>query len=240
MACGGSGRCRRGTAALGGLVLLVGLVVGPAGAAVALAQTSQVADSAAGNVSPASVGGSSPSRASGTLAPLVSGLSYPVGVAVSGSDLFVVSEGSGTVGEYTTSGTTVNASLVSGLNYPVGVAVSGSELFVVNDASGTVGEYSLAPAHTTTSLELSRRVIRFGHERGEVLTVTVTSEAGVPTGVVTIAGTGCRLTLVGGRGTCRFSKKTLRPGVHHLVATYSGSTDFASSSSSVRELVVRR
>ena len=199
MACGGSGRCRRGTAALGGLVLLVGLVVGPAGAAVALAQTSQVADSAAGNVSPASVGGSSPSRASGTLAPLVSGLSYPVGVAV-----------------------------------------SGSELFVVNDASGTVGEYSLAPAHTTTSLELSRRVIRFGHERGEVLTVTVTSEAGVPTGVVTIAGTGCRLTLVGGRGTCRFSKKTLRPGVHHLVATYSGSTDFASSSSSVRELVVRR
>ena len=38
----------------------------------------------------------------------------------------------GTIGEYTTSGATVNASLVSGLNYPYGIAVSGSNLFVTN------------------------------------------------------------------------------------------------------------
>ena len=52
-------------------------------------------------------------------ASLVTGLNAPSGIAVSGSDLFVVNNGSGgpgSVGEYTTSGATVNASLVSGLD----------------------------------------------------------------------------------------------------------------------------
>ena len=65
-------------------------------------------------------------------ASLVSGLSVPAGIAVSGSNLFVANTGNGTIGEYTTSGGVVNASLVSGLNDPVGIAVSGSNLFVVN------------------------------------------------------------------------------------------------------------
>ena len=44
-----------------------------------------------------------------------------------------------TIGDYTTSGATVNSSLISGLNNPTGIAVSGSNLFVTNYAGGTVG-----------------------------------------------------------------------------------------------------
>ena len=51
-------------------------------------------------------------------ASLVSGLTYPEGIAVSGGNIFVANMGIGTIGEYTTAGATVNASLVSGLNYP--------------------------------------------------------------------------------------------------------------------------
>jgi hypothetical protein len=54
-----------------------------------------------------------------------------LGVAVSGSDLFVTNDGdgagsqpAGTIGEYTTSGATVNASLVGGLFDPSGIAVA--------------------------------------------------------------------------------------------------------------------
>ena len=54
-------------------------------------------------------------------ASLISGV-RPTGIAVSGSDLFVVNF-SGTIGEYTTSGATVNASLISGLSFPEGIAV---------------------------------------------------------------------------------------------------------------------
>ena len=67
------------------------------------------------------------------------GLSVPLGIAMSGSNLFVVNQGlfvgnSGTIGEYTTSGATINASLIMGLNKPCGIAVSGGNLFVTNEA----------------------------------------------------------------------------------------------------------
>jgi hypothetical protein len=39
--------------------------------------------------------------------------------------IFVTNTGNGTVGEYTTSGKTVNASLISGLSNPSAIAVSG-------------------------------------------------------------------------------------------------------------------
>jgi hypothetical protein len=63
-------------------------------------------------------------------AALISGLSEPAGIAVSGSDLFVTNIfggmiGTGTIGEYTTSGATVNATLISGLSDPAGIAISG-------------------------------------------------------------------------------------------------------------------
>jgi hypothetical protein len=48
----------------------------------------------------------------------------PTAIAVSGSDLFIAYGGLyGAIGEFTTSGATVNAELVSGLNNPVGIAI---------------------------------------------------------------------------------------------------------------------
>src|SRR4029078_6423811 len=66
--------------------------------------------------------------------------------------IFETNAGSGTIGEYTTSGATLNASLVSGLSNPNGLAVSGSDLFVVNTGTGTVGEYTTSGATVNASL----------------------------------------------------------------------------------------
>jgi hypothetical protein len=84
-------------------------------------------------------------------AALVTGLNIPEGIVISGSNLFVVNHGtysqgsyvagSGSIGEYTTSGATVNAALVSGLNYPRQIAVLGGNLYVTNSLAGTIGEY---------------------------------------------------------------------------------------------------
>src|SRR5438309_1036819 len=74
---------------------------------------------------------------------LISGLSRPLCIAVSGSDLFVVNFGSGmngAIGRYTTMGAPVNAALIAGLSFPDGIAVSGSDLFVSNSL-GTIGAY---------------------------------------------------------------------------------------------------
>ncbi len=91
---------------------------------------------------------------SGTVvnASLISGLSSPWGIAVSGSDIFVANNGSNTIGEYTTSGAVVNASLISGLNSPTGIAVSGSDIFVTNYVSGTIGEYTTSGTVVNASL----------------------------------------------------------------------------------------
>jgi hypothetical protein len=96
-------------------------------------------------------------------ASLVSGLNEPYGIAVSGSDLFVVNvnysnqnPSDGTIGEYTTSGEVLNASLVSGLSQPTCIALSGSDLFVANlgDSAygGTIGEYTTSGAVVNASL----------------------------------------------------------------------------------------
>ncbi len=70
-----------------------------------------------------------------------------VGAALSsatarGQNIYVANQGNGTIGKYTTSGGTVNASLVSGLSGPAYLALSGSNLFVGNQDSGAVGEYT--------------------------------------------------------------------------------------------------
>ena len=85
---------------------------------------------------------------------LVSGLSLPIGLAVSGGDIFVANAGSGTIGEYTTSGATVNASLVSGggLGEPDGIAVSGGDIFVAWWVGSTIGEYTTTGATVNASL----------------------------------------------------------------------------------------
>jgi len=83
---------------------------------------------------------------------LITGLSQPTGIAVSGSNLFVTNSTTGTIGEYTLAGTPVNAALVSGLSDPFGIAVSGSDLFVVNQVLDTISEYTTAGTPVNTSL----------------------------------------------------------------------------------------
>lgn len=58
--------------------------------------------------------------------------------------------GNGSIGEYTTSGATVNASLITGLTNSIGLAVSGTRLFVASGSS--VGEYSTSGATINPSL----------------------------------------------------------------------------------------
>ena len=71
---------------------------------------------------------------------LVSGLSGPDGIAVSGSNLFVANRNTGTIGEYTTSGGTVNASLVLRVELAVGRCLA-DRPFVTNTPPVTIGEY---------------------------------------------------------------------------------------------------
>jgi autotransporter-associated beta strand protein len=65
--------------------------------------------------------------------------------------LFVI-DGNSTIGVYTTSGATVNASLVSGLNTPAGIAVSGSNIYVANAGNGILPVYTTSGATVNASL----------------------------------------------------------------------------------------
>ncbi len=71
-------------------------------------------------------------------------------MAISGSDIFVANSALGTVGEYTTSGATVNASLITGLTNLLDIDVKGSDLFVANN--GVVSEYTTSGALVDASL----------------------------------------------------------------------------------------
>src|SRR5438105_12963720 len=68
--------------------------------------------------------------------------------ATTRAQIFVSSFGDGTIGEYTTSGATVNPALISGLSLPEGIAASGGNLFVTSldrtRATGTSSEYTTA------------------------------------------------------------------------------------------------
>ncbi len=66
--------------------------------------------------------------------------------------IFVTSFSDNSIGEYATSGATVNAALVTGLNHPFGIAVSGTNLFVSNNGNGTIGEYTTAGATVNAAL----------------------------------------------------------------------------------------
>ena len=68
------------------------------------------------------------------------------------AQIFVTNYDAGTIGEYTSSGVTVNASLVSGLNDPSAIVVSGGNLFVTNFGNGTIGEYTTSGATVNAAL----------------------------------------------------------------------------------------
>jgi hypothetical protein len=83
---------------------------------------------------------------------ITNGSSSPQGIAISGTNLFVLN--GGTIGEYTTSGQTINSSLISGLYGANSIAISGNDLFVtiMNGSTFAVGEYTLSGATVNASL----------------------------------------------------------------------------------------
>jgi len=83
---------------------------------------------------------------------ITTGSSSPQGIAISGTNLFVLN--GGTIAEYTTSGKTLNSSLISGLNGANSIAISGNDLFVtiMNGSTYAVGEYTLSGATVNASL----------------------------------------------------------------------------------------
>jgi MYXO-CTERM domain-containing protein len=78
-------------------------------------------------------------------ASLISGLDdAPYEIAISGNDLYIVSQNNNNVSEYTTAGQLLSASLISsGLDSPDGIAIYGNDMFISNSGNGTVGEYEL-------------------------------------------------------------------------------------------------
>ena len=89
--------------------------------------------------------------------PLISGLAPrgPEGIAVSGRLRLSQTRSLGTIGEYTTSGATVNAALMSGLNEPFGGAMSGSYLFITSfGASFGNGDQRYATSGATVNAAL--------------------------------------------------------------------------------------
>ncbi|MEI8311590.1 MAG: hypothetical protein WCH98_12620 [Verrucomicrobiota bacterium] len=75
-------------------------------------------------------------------APLISGLGYPVGLAISGNDLYVGSWDN-TVGRYdATTGAAINASFITGVSSPFGIALSGNDLYVAIYGRNSIGQYN--------------------------------------------------------------------------------------------------
>jgi uncharacterized delta-60 repeat protein len=120
-------------------------------------------------------------------ASLVSGLSGPVGLAISGNDLFVDNAGSGVVGEYDTSGATVNASLVTGLTGTIDLAVTPS-------VAGAASQLAFAtqPVATTTGSTLTPITVEVDDSDGDLVTtdnsnVTLALSTGTLGGTTTVA-----------------------------------------------------
>src|SRR4051812_21436763 len=86
---------------------------------------------------------------------IAAGVLIWVGCSVANGQIFVVSNGFQSIGEYDTSGSALNATLIAGLSGPVGLAVSGNNLFVANynfGGTGSIGEYTTTGATVNSSL----------------------------------------------------------------------------------------
>src|SRR6266700_3585795 len=70
-----------------------------------------------------------------------------------GAQIFVTTFNNNTIGEYTTSGATINSALISSvLSEPSNMAVSGGKLFVTNNNNNTIGEYTTSGATINSAL----------------------------------------------------------------------------------------
>ncbi len=74
---------------------------------------------------------------------VITGLSYPSGLALSANNLFEVDYGGGVVSQFSAeTGAPINGGFVSGLESPYGIAISGASLVVTSIDSGVVGVYN--------------------------------------------------------------------------------------------------
>jgi hypothetical protein len=99
------------------------------------------------------------------------------------------------------------------------------------------------PSPTSTSISLSAATVTYGHEQAEHVSVTVTSQHGVPGGKVTVksgTATVCTITLASGKGSCTLTATKLPAGTQHLTASYGGSAAFAGSVSAAKTLTVAK
>jgi Bacterial Ig-like domain (group 3) len=111
-------------------------------------------------------------------------------------------------------------------------------------APSTAAEKSFSVARAESRTSLSRSVIKvtYGHEQSEKLSVAASPQySGAPSGKVTVKSgstTVCTITLKSGKGTCTLSARKLRTGRWHLVADYTGNSDFAGSASPPKTVTV--
>src|SRR5580704_4828489 len=83
---------------------------------------------------------------------LIGMLLIALGFSVHGQ-IFVGSSADSNIGEYSTSGSTVNASLITGVGNPWGMAWDGNaNLFVAAEGNRRVGEYTISGATVNASL----------------------------------------------------------------------------------------
>ena len=113
--------------------------------------------------------------------------------------------------------------------------VSGAILSATSVSAEAVPRNTSALAPTTTVLALDEPTVTYSAPQGEVVSVTVTSASGTPTGSVAITvpngNVGCTATLSGGFGSCTVPSYWGFPQVMTVKAVYSGDSLFAASTS---------
>ena len=102
---------------------------------------------------------------------LITGLSYPETLAISGTNLFVVNEGVGAIAEYNTSGQPLNTTLITGLNNPIGIALLGSDMYVTNFyGTASIGKYTLGADSISIASSTPALVSGLSNAHGIVVT----------------------------------------------------------------------
>lgn len=147
------------------------------------------------------------------------GLYLPASMAINGSDIYINNGGANnTVGEYTTSGGTVNSTLISGLNGLGGIVTDGSYLYVVNSGSGKIAKYTTSGTLVNSSLvsqltsagalAISGNDLFLGYTNGAVgewtTSGTLVSQfllSGFSSGISALAISGNNLFVAGNNGT---------------------------------------
>jgi hypothetical protein len=126
----------------------------------------------------------------------------------------------------------------------VGVDASTDSVYVPNNGSNTVSVIAGGTAASATALHLGPGRVTFGHEQSAVFTATVTpTSPSDPTGTVTVesgAKVLCHITLTSATGHCSIGAAGLAAGSFPTVASYSGDSKFAGSSSTSQALTVAR